>query len=167
MDLIQCNQCGLELTGRQRKFCSEACRRRSQAEAGRRHDKVCPECGKNYNAARPEQRFCSRSCTASYGNKQYRGENAKNWKGGRSVRKDGYVRVYAPDSPQAHKDGYAYEHRDVADRKFPFTLPSKFAVHHLNGDKSDNRPENLKVNGSNGRHMREYHSWGGSRLEEV
>lgn len=154
---MKCQQCGNQLTGKQTKFCSKECRLKSQNASRRKYDKVCPVCGNEYKAARQEQIYCCLSCKASYENSQLKGERARNWKGGRIIRPDGYVMVYAPDSPQAHRDGYAYEHRLVADRKYPFTIPSHFPVHHLNGDRGDNRPKNLQTRGSQGRHLREYH----------
>lgn len=60
------------------------------------------------------------------------------------MRKDGYVLVYAPDHPNAHK-GYVYEHRLVMEEKLGRLLESTEIVHHANEDRSDNRPENLTV----------------------
>lgn len=72
----------------------------------------------------------------------------------------GYVRVWAPEHPTATADGYAYEHRVVAWDAGMMTELDE-VVHHLNGDRSDNRPENLDVARSHGEHMREHHRrWG-------
>lgn len=157
----ECIECGNNLTGNQTKFCSKRCRDRNYDKRHKNHHKVCPECGVEF-MGRKDQVYCSNSCSAAYGNRLYTGEKAKNWKGGRIIRKDGYVMIYTPDSPVAHKDGYAYEHRLVANEKYPFTLPSSFPAHHLNGDRSDNRPENIQVRGSQGRHLKEYHLKEGS-----
>lgn len=56
----------------------------------------------------------------------------------------GYVRVYVPGHPVANADGYALEHRLVV-YDAGLEIPDGYHVHHRNGDKTDNRIENLEV----------------------
>ncbi|AYM00319.1 HNH-type endonuclease [Halobacterium phage phiH] len=73
------------------------------------------------------------------------GQANPNWKGGRTVTDHGYVLVKRPDHPDADHRGYVYEHRLVAQEKLGRQLKNDEQVHHKNGDKKDNRPENLEV----------------------
>ena len=78
-----------------------------------------------------------------------RGAGNWNWKGGRSDNGDGYIRVnMPPDSPykaMADKEGRVLEHRLVMAQKIGRVLLKSEHVHHINGNRRDNRPENLQL----------------------
>jgi len=73
------------------------------------------------------------------------GKDAANWRGGRRKLKSGYVYVYAPDHPNATKQGCVMEHRLLVEKHLGRYIESSEVVHHLNGDKTDNHIENLAV----------------------
>jgi hypothetical protein len=90
-------------------------------------------------------------------------ENSNRWAGGRSIGNGGYVRIKIPSHPRALSNGYVWEHILVAEKKLG--RPLKYfgkshhlneTVHHINGNKTDNRPENLKIF-SNSQHIK--HEW--------
>jgi hypothetical protein len=76
------------------------------------------------------------------------------WAGGRIQMRDGYVQLRVeqsdPLSVMADSKGYALEHRIVMARSLGRPLANYETVHHINGDRSDNRIENLQLR--NGRH---------------
>ncbi len=56
-----------------------------------------------------------------------------------------YKRACRPGHPMADKNGQICVHRLVAAEKLGRILQSNEHVHHINGDRQDNRPENLEV----------------------
>ena len=76
------------------------------------------------------------------------------WKGGRTVDSNGYVRVLVADDERhlvgrTISGGYVLEHRLVMARQLGRPLLKTETVHHVNGNKQDNSPENLQLRQGN------------------
>lgn len=57
----------------------------------------------------------------------------------------GYRTVFNPDHPRAWSTGYVYIHVLVAEWKLGRFLRRGEVVHHINGDRKNNSPENIEV----------------------
>lgn len=86
-------------------------------------------------------------------------EREKNprWRGGTSIR-SGYRFIWTPE-------GYRREHRMVMEQVLGRPLLDTEVVHHINGIRLDNRPENLKLIESNSAHQIEHITEGTSGIE--
>jgi hypothetical protein len=86
------------------------------------------------------------------------GPGSPHWKGGRFVH-HGYVYVWvAPDDElvgsMRNQHGYALEHRVVMSRKLGRQIRDNETVHHIDGDKTNNDPDNLQLRqGRHGKHV--------------
>lgn len=67
------------------------------------------------------------------------------WKIEKIVSKGEYNYAVVKAHPNATSNGYVLEHRVVVENHLNRLLDSSEVVHHLNGDKKDNRIENLEI----------------------
>lgn len=75
---------------------------------------------------------------------RFTGAKHPNWKGGIN-HIHGYIMLYRPGHPHANIHHYVAEHRLVMEGILGRYLTSGEQVHHRNGVRDDNRPENLQV----------------------
>lgn len=100
-------------------------------------DRACAVCGRSFRPLRSTSKYCSRNCLWS----QNGGRNKKAvywWTNAK-----GYIegRLWLADGTQIR----VKQHRFIVEGILGRPLLASEDVHHVNGIKSDNRPENLEV----------------------
>src|SRR5687767_9052652 len=108
------------------------------------YQKTCPVCEAEFTpptqwsglriARWKKQRCCSRVCANVW---------RKNNRKGPVLNQYGYFHVYLPEHPNCGRNFHVLIHRLVVEKKLGRFLRSTEDVHHVNGIKTDNRPENL------------------------
>lgn len=68
------------------------------------------------------------------------------------IKRSGYWYLRLPDHPHSGKQGYIAEHRIIVEQNLGRYLLFEETVHHINGDKTDNRLENLELYATRGQH---------------
>ena len=96
-------------------------------------------------------KYCSKQCCGSFNG----GENHKNWKGGHTISGEGYRKISIYNFPSEVHDILwpmirtgrfdLLEHRAVMAISVGRPLHLRETVHHKNGNRTDNRLENLEL----------------------
>lgn len=86
-------------------------------------------------------------------------EKNPNWKGGRYITKWGYVYIRVENNHPTAYRGYRKEHRYVMEKHLGRLLKSSEHIHHINGNKTDNRIKNLILI-SNSKHLKTHYPKG-------
>lgn len=156
---------------RDKKTCSKECYRiyKSKFHTGQKAanwrggniKKECEICSKTFFVTRAisnKRRFCSRKCDGKYKSLNYTGVSAARYKKGYCFDTRGYKTILMPDHPFCPRTKYVREHRLVMEKHIGRFLKKEEIVHHINGIKTDNRIENLKLYSNHSDHMRECHN---------
>lgn len=160
---LRCLYCGKEFYRRPSevakgsvKYCSRACANAYVKEHGRPDKKVanrvCKNCGKEFTIPNcwlkkfaNAGQYCSMVCWHEVQRKRggaFGGSKRATWGNGNGVYIDshGYIHEY---DPQRRK--FVRQHRLVMERKLGRHLEKGESVHHKNGKRDDNTPDNLEL----------------------
>jgi len=142
---------------KRRIYCSKTCYYRAKSKRAnqrcyakrgtiyRYKSKVCVRCTRVYVPSHGGQKYCSSECSATDKKKYLSIPQCLAEASRKLDKRIGYVRVYCPDHPKANTWGYVYEHRLIMEGIIGRFLANNEHVHHINGMRWDNRPENLQV----------------------
>lgn len=138
MQKFVCETCGKEFLipksdhrikeGSKIKYCSKKC-----MGIGMRTGEIkkCLNCGNDFYTTRND--FCSQDCAREYRKKNYKHK---------SYMENGYIVEYLPGY---NKKGNIKQHRRIMEEHLGRRLEENEIVHHKNGDKTDNRLDNLEI----------------------
>ena len=110
--------------------------------------KICLNCRAAFKSKRKEQEYCSRSCASVKKGKGRAGKKTgprDGWEYKKTTDKDGYVRCYGALHPYSNGRKMMQEHIMVMELSIGRQLKSNEVVHHKNGNRQDNRLENLEL----------------------
>lgn len=152
---VRCRECSKEfptLRREPRVYCSRPCLLIGRGKAKRRRvQRTCKHCGRMFEIHRAHAerqgrgkhtgQFCSRACTYAYwrANPAEHPSLRNRTAFAEATDASGYIWVYVPGR------GKVRQHRLVLEQVLGRRLDPWETVHHKNGDRSDNRLENLEL----------------------
>ena len=123
----------------------------------------CKNCRKEfereqYDIKRGRIKFCSQKCAHKF---NFSGENHPRWNGGKTLGSNGlYILIRKPDHPNCDSHGYVRKHHLVIEKYLGRYLKHDEEVHHINGNKRDNKIKNLMLIKNRSTHLKLEHKIG-------
>lgn len=156
-----CEQCGKPTQSypcRVKRFCSKSCARTAAnltSANPSHHRDISGDRNPMYGRGLPGE------ANPMYGKRKHL---APRWKGGRKIRRDGYVLVVAPDDhpypADTHQGSglkYILEHRWVMEQAIGRYLDPAEVVHHIDGNPTNNAIDNLRLYANQAEHITDAH----------
>lgn len=142
------------------KFCSQKCsgafKTANKKGTTKNFKGVCKNCGKEFETykspSRATPKFCSLKCIGE----AQKGENNPAYNGGKYI-SNGYYILFMPNHPYRDSKNMVLEHRFIMECKIGRYLKKEEVVHHIDGNKLNNLPENLQLFNNQSEHIK-YHS---------
>jgi hypothetical protein len=99
--------------------------------------KLCAHCGSSFKSRRDSHKYCSRPCLWANNGKQQTRQSEVWW-----VNSKGYIEGRVTENGVVRR---VRKHRWIMEIHLGRPLNPNEDIHHINGDKRDNRIENLEV----------------------
>ncbi len=115
---------------------------------------VCDFCKKTFEV-KTSRLKTAKTCSKECFTKAMKGHRPYHFKGGRLTHR-GYKYVLTKSHPSCDRDGYVPEHRLIMEASIGRFLTGTEVVHHINGNRGDNRIENLELHASQASHMQQH-----------
>jgi len=128
------------------KYCPD-CRHEAYLAHCRKNERElyrhpCPSCGILIDR---KAKLCHH-CTVKKRGSKYKGLNRyRNGPHKQYMKVNGYIKEYCPNHPNCDNHGVVPQHRLVMEGMIGRYLEGNEIVHHLNGVRDDNRPQNLAL----------------------
>lgn len=137
-----------------RKFCSRSCyllnmkskrttvrRKNKQGKTKSYYEHTCLHCKKNFLSRDMRAKTCSYKCAGKIHSLKLQANPSlhPHWRQGNYLRSDGYK------AKRVARGKYIAEHRLIMEKHLKRSLKAGEVVHHLNGNRLDNRIENLHL----------------------
>lgn len=138
--------------------CSRKCAGKARQQKITRQCFTCKKTIEVHKHEIKERNYCSKKCFYKFQRQHPCKRNQHPaWKGGR-IAYNGYIITSKPEHPFANKMGYVREHRLIYEQKLGRYLKRHEVIHHINGNKTDNRIENLMYFPTVSAHTKHHHA---------
>lgn len=138
------------------------CTRKDNSTRNGIQERKCIVCEKSFKTTTTEVKrggglCCSRDCYYIHQkNTIKKGNESSSWRGGK-LKVGGYIKIIVGNHTRADRDGYVFEHLMVMEKHIGRPVLESECVHHIDGNRENNKISNLMLFPSRGAHIRFHH----------